>query len=84
MVVTLLRLGLTAAAWDRILDELVASGLLRTTFTSLSELHTAIDMLALPKNCCACAVRTALETEVLQASQPLSKTGIETGSIIQR
>jgi len=38
MVVTLLRLGLTAAAWDRILDELVASGLLRATFASLSEL----------------------------------------------
>ena len=57
MVVTLLRLGLTAAAWDRILDELVASGLLRTTFASLLELHTAIDMLALPKNCCACGAQ---------------------------
>jgi hypothetical protein len=28
--------------------------------------------------------RTALETEALQASQPLSKTGKETGSKIQR
>ena len=47
MVVTLLRLGLTAAAWDRILSELVASGLLRATFASLQQLHAAIDTLTI-------------------------------------
>jgi len=47
LVVTLLRLGLTAAAWDRILGELVASGLLRATFASLQQLHAAIDTLTI-------------------------------------
>jgi len=47
MVVTPLRLGLTAAAWERILAELIASGLLRTAFASLAELRAAIDALTI-------------------------------------
>jgi hypothetical protein len=47
LVVTLLRLGLTAAAWERILGELVASGLLLATFASLAELRDAIDALTI-------------------------------------
>ena len=82
MVVTLLRFGLTAAAWDRILDELVASGLLHHLRQPLgaahSDRHARAAQILLRLRC------AALETEVLQASQPLSKTGIETGSIIQR
>jgi len=47
LVVTLLRLGLTSAAWERILGELIASGLLLATFASLAELRDAIDALTI-------------------------------------
>ena len=46
-VVILLRLGLTTAAWRRVLGELVASGLLGCTFSDVPQMHAAIDSLSL-------------------------------------